>query len=114
MTNLDVIVVGAGPAGLTAAHYLSRRGCQVTVLEAEKRPGGMLSCVIPSYRLPREVIDGEVEIIVRICACLSIMICRTVRSVSIMSWVLSVLFTVIPATRQRLNLFETHWPGPAK
>ncbi len=42
-------------------HYLSRKGCDVTVFEAEKVPGGMLTCAIPSYRLPREVIDKEIE-----------------------------------------------------
>ncbi len=55
-----VAIIGSGPAGLTAAHYLSIKGCQVTVFEAENRPGGMLSCVIPSYRLPREVIEKEI------------------------------------------------------
>ena len=56
-----VAVIGAGPAGLTAAHYLSRKGCKVTVFEAEKEPGGMLTCAIPSYRLPREVIEKEID-----------------------------------------------------
>ncbi len=56
-----VAVIGSGPAGLTASHYLSRKGCDVTVFEAEKVPGGMLTCAIPSYRLPREVIDKEIE-----------------------------------------------------
>jgi len=55
-----VAVVGSGPAGLTAAHYLSLEGCRVTVYEAENQPGGMLSCVIPSYRLPQEVIQKEI------------------------------------------------------
>jgi NADH-quinone oxidoreductase subunit F len=56
-----VAVIGAGPAGLSAAHYLSLKGCKVTVFEAEKKPGGMLSCVIPAYRLPHEVIEKEIE-----------------------------------------------------
>ena len=55
-----VAVIGSGPAGLTAAHYLSLRGIKVTVYEAEKKPGGMLHCAIPSYRLPREVIEKEI------------------------------------------------------
>jgi NADH-quinone oxidoreductase subunit F len=55
-----VAVVGSGPAGLTAAHYLSLKGCRVSVFESESRPGGMLSCVIPSYRLPRETIEKEI------------------------------------------------------
>jgi NADH-quinone oxidoreductase subunit F len=57
----SVAIIGAGPAGLTAAHYLSLKGCKVTVFEAEKKPGGMLTCAIPSYRLPREVIEKEID-----------------------------------------------------
>jgi len=60
----EVAIVGSGPAGLSAAHYLSLKGCKVTIFEAEEKPGGMLSCVIPSYRLPREVIHKEIESIV--------------------------------------------------
>ncbi|MEK6755274.1 MAG: FAD-dependent oxidoreductase, partial [Bacteroidota bacterium] len=46
-----VAVVGSGPAGLTAAHYLSLKGYKVTVFEADDQPGGMLYSAIPSYRL---------------------------------------------------------------
>jgi len=56
-----VAVIGAGPAGLTAAHKLSLEGYRVTVFEAEPEPGGMLYCAIPSYRLPRETIRKEIE-----------------------------------------------------
>lgn len=56
-----VAVVGAGPAGIAAAHYLSLRGYKVTLLEAEAEPGGMLTSCIPSYRLPRSVVRGEVD-----------------------------------------------------
>ncbi len=55
-----VAIVGSGPAGLTAAHYLSLEGCKVTVFESESIPGGMLTCVIPTYRLPRETIEAEI------------------------------------------------------
>ncbi|MFC1733171.1 FAD-dependent oxidoreductase [candidate division KSB1 bacterium] len=55
-----VAVIGAGPAGLTTAHYLSLKGYKVTIFEAEKKPGGMLFCAIPSYRLPRETINKEI------------------------------------------------------
>ena len=56
-----IAIVGAGPAGLTAANDLCRLGYKVTVYEAEAFPGGMLRYGIPAYRLPRETIDKEVE-----------------------------------------------------
>ena len=59
-TGKRVAVVGAGPAGLTAAYYLAKSGHQVTVFERLERPGGMLRVGIPTYRLPREVLDEEI------------------------------------------------------
>ena len=56
-----VAVVGSGPAGLAAAHYLSLLGVKVTVIEAEDRPGGMLISCIPAYRLPHETVTREIE-----------------------------------------------------
>ena len=56
-----VAVVGAGPAGLAAAHYLSLSGYKVTLIESENEPGGMLVSCIPSYRLPRDVLRKEIE-----------------------------------------------------
>jgi NADH-quinone oxidoreductase subunit F len=56
-----VAVVGAGPAGLAAAHYLSRLAHRVTVFDAEAEPGGMLISCIPAYRLPRSIVRQEVE-----------------------------------------------------
>ena len=56
-----VAIVGSGPAGLTAAHYLSLKGYKVTIFETEAQPGGMLFSAIPSYRLPHEVIKKEIE-----------------------------------------------------
>lgn len=55
-----VAVVGAGPAGLSCAYQLARRGYGVTVFEAFSRPGGMLRYGIPRYRLPRQVLDAEI------------------------------------------------------
>jgi len=55
-----VAVVGSGPAGLTAAHFLSLTGYKVTVFEQDAEPGGMLFSAIPGYRLPREVLRKEV------------------------------------------------------
>ncbi len=56
-----VAVIGAGPAGITAAHNLSLLGYGVTVFEAEDRPGGMLSCSLPAYRLPRDIVEKEIK-----------------------------------------------------
>lgn len=59
-----VLVVGAGPSGLSAAYHLARLGHQVTVQEAGPLPGGMMRFGIPQYRLPRQVLDQEVQRIV--------------------------------------------------
>jgi NADPH-dependent glutamate synthase beta subunit-like oxidoreductase len=58
--GLRVAVVGAGPAGLTAAHDLRLRGYSVTVFEALEKPGGMLLTGVPEYRLPRSVLQQEI------------------------------------------------------
>ncbi len=60
-----VAVVGSGPAGLTCAYFLAKDGYSVTVFEAESEPGGMLRVGIPQYRLPRAVLDREIESIAR-------------------------------------------------
>jgi NADH-quinone oxidoreductase subunit F len=56
-----IAVVGAGPAGLTAARDLAQRGYKVTVFEELSEPGGMLRWAIPAYRLPRNILDGEID-----------------------------------------------------
>ena len=56
-----IAVVGAGPAGLTAARDLALRGYKVTVFEELNSAGGMLRWGIPSYRLPRNILDGEID-----------------------------------------------------
>ena len=56
-----VLVVGAGPSGLSAAYHLARLGHAVTVVEAGPLPGGMMRFGIPQYRLPRRVLDDEVQ-----------------------------------------------------
>ena len=58
-----VAIVGAGPAGLSCAYFLARLGYKPTVFEAESKPGGMLRQAIPSYRLPREILDREIGMI---------------------------------------------------
>lgn len=62
-TNKKVCVVGAGPAGMTAAYYLRKQGHDVTIKEALPSVGGMMAYGIPSYRLPREIVAEEARII---------------------------------------------------
>jgi NADPH-dependent glutamate synthase beta subunit-like oxidoreductase/formate hydrogenlyase subunit 6/NADH:ubiquinone oxidoreductase subunit I len=56
-----VAIVGSGPAGLTAAHFLNRHGFKVTIFEALPLAGGMLRAGINAFRLPRHVLDAEIE-----------------------------------------------------
>ena len=56
-----VAIIGAGPSGLSCAYQLARRGYTVTVFESSDKPGGMLRYGITSYRLPREVLDAEIQ-----------------------------------------------------
>ncbi|WP_083089720.1 NAD(P)-binding protein [Mycobacterium noviomagense] len=56
-----VLIVGAGPSGLSSAYHLSRRGHHVEIRDAGDQPGGMMRYGIPKYRLPREVLDAEIE-----------------------------------------------------
>jgi NADPH-dependent glutamate synthase beta subunit-like oxidoreductase/CO/xanthine dehydrogenase FAD-binding subunit len=65
-TGQKVAIVGSGPAGLTAAYYLAKRGHTVTVFEASAEPGGMMRLVIPDYRLPKDVLNAEIEKVRRV------------------------------------------------
>ena len=58
-----IAIVGAGPAGLSCAYFLALDGYSVTVFEKQDRPGGMLTLGIPSFRLEKEVIDAEIQVI---------------------------------------------------
>lgn len=58
-----VVIVGAGPSGLTCGYYLSNKGYSVTVLEAAPEPGGWLRYGIPEYRLPKEILRKEIELL---------------------------------------------------
>jgi NADPH-dependent glutamate synthase beta subunit-like oxidoreductase len=56
-----VLIVGAGPSGLSAAYHLARLGHEVEIRDAGSEPGGMMRYGIPAYRMPRDVLGGEVE-----------------------------------------------------
>ena len=56
-----VLVIGAGPSGLSAAYHLARLGHEVEIRDAGPEPGGMMRYGIPAYRLPRDVMGAEVE-----------------------------------------------------
>jgi NADPH-dependent glutamate synthase beta subunit-like oxidoreductase len=60
-TGKRVLVIGAGPSGLSAAYHLARLGHEVEIRDAGPLPGGMMRYGIPSYRLPREVLDVELN-----------------------------------------------------
>jgi NADPH-dependent glutamate synthase beta subunit-like oxidoreductase len=59
-TGKRVLVIGAGPSGLSAAYHLTRLGHSVTIKDAGAEPGGMMRYGIPKYRLPRDILDAEV------------------------------------------------------
>jgi formate dehydrogenase beta subunit len=63
LTEQPVVIIGAGPAGVTAAYYLNRLGHPVTVFETLPMSGGMVGVGIPPYRQPRDVLDREIGII---------------------------------------------------
>lgn len=58
-----IAVIGAGPAGMSAAYYLREKGYPVTIFEKEKRAGGMMMNGIPSFRLEKDVIEAEIDIL---------------------------------------------------
>ena len=60
-TGHRVAIVGAGPAGLTAAFYLRKKGHQVTVFDALPEPGGMIRFCIPDYRIPKDILRAEIK-----------------------------------------------------
>ncbi len=64
-TGKKVLIVGAGPSGLSCAHHLALRGHQVEIRDAGPLPGGMMHFGIPAYRLPREILESEIRRIER-------------------------------------------------
>ncbi|EKO3828408.1 formate dehydrogenase subunit alpha [Vibrio harveyi] len=63
--GLNIAVVGSGPGGLTAGYYLSNEGYDVTVFESMPKAGGWLRYGIPEYRLPKDILDKEIELMCR-------------------------------------------------
>lgn len=63
-----IAIVGGGPAGLTAAYYLAQMGYRPTVFEKNKKAGGMLTYGIPSYKLEKDVIEAEIDVIEKLGA----------------------------------------------
>ena len=62
MKTYDIVIIGGGPAGLSCAFYLATRGYKPTVFEKNERPGGMLVYGIPSFKLEKNVVDAEIEV----------------------------------------------------
>ena len=58
-----IAVIGAGPAGMSCAYYLAEKGYRPTVFEKEARPGGMLMNAIPSFRLEKDVVEAEIDVL---------------------------------------------------
>ncbi len=58
-----IAIVGSGPSGLSCAYFLAIRGYQVTVFEKYQKPGGMLVAGIPAFRLPRSVVEAEIDVL---------------------------------------------------
>jgi len=102
-----VAVVGAGPAGLAASHYLSLQGVKVTLLEAEKEPGGMMITGIPSLRLPRDILKEEIRTILdeNVTLKCGIALCRDVSVDDLFNDGFKAVFIATGAHKsQRLNI----------
>jgi NADH-quinone oxidoreductase subunit F len=109
-----VAVVGAGPAGFTAAHYLSLKGYRVTIFEAADRPGGMLVSGIPAYRLPRDVLEREMEALIdeNVTLCLGVALGRDFTIDSLVADGYDAVFLALGAHKsQRLKIAGEHLAG---
>ena len=64
-TGKKILIIGSGPSGLSAAYHLARMGHSVEIVEAGGHPGGLLWTGVPDYRLPKEILNAEIDRIVR-------------------------------------------------
>ena len=64
-TGKRILVIGAGPGGLSAAYHLTRMGHTVEIFDAGDSPGGLLSTGVPDYRLPKEILEAEIDRIIK-------------------------------------------------
>ena len=64
-SEYPIAVIGSGPAGLTCAYYLRKEGYPVTVFEKEKKPGGMMMNGIPNFRVEKDIVQNEIDIITK-------------------------------------------------
>ncbi|MCT4508584.1 MAG: FAD-dependent oxidoreductase [Tepidibacter sp.] len=62
-SHIKIAIIGSGPAGLSCAYYLAQKGYTITIFEKEEKPGGMLTLGIPSYRLEKDVVEAEIDVI---------------------------------------------------
>jgi NADH-quinone oxidoreductase subunit F len=62
--GIKVAIIGGGPSGLSNAYFLTMLGYETTVFEAQPKAGGMLTYAIPSYRLPKDIVEKEVQALV--------------------------------------------------
>lgn len=105
-----VCVVGGGPAGMTAAMYLAKQGHAVTIKEANPKPGGQMQYGIPSYRLPREVVDKEITYITDVGVNLQTN-CRVDRPLELLKDFDAVLLAVGTTAGVRLPMQGSNLPG---
>jgi glutamate synthase (NADPH) small chain len=108
-----VCIVGAGPAGLAAAHDLSAIGIEVTVLEALGEPGGMLAYGIPAFRLPRDILHAEIGAILRLGVTLKtgVKVGKDVSVDELLSQYDAVLLAAGCYVSRRLNVTGEDLPG---